>query len=346
MSTESKHAHRKDEHLAIATHLFDENQVNAFDQVRLLHQSLPEIAVADIHLETELFGKAIAAPIYINAMTGGSKKTGQINGQLAQIAAELQIPMAVGSESIVTKEPASSSTFEVVRKFNPNGVVFANMSADKDLQQIQAAIDLLAADALQIHLNVIQEAVMPEGERTFYWADNLSQYQDRLDLPIIVKEVGFGMNNATLHQLQQLGIQYIDVSGTGGTNFAKIENVRRPGHDMAYLAGLGNTTVESLLEARQVQGPTYFASGGIRNPYDIVKAWRLGAQMVGMSGTILHLLLHSGLTQTITTLKDWLVQLKLLLAIFGARDILALRQTPMVLTPDLISYCQQRQIQL
>ncbi|MFD1672212.1 type 2 isopentenyl-diphosphate Delta-isomerase [Agrilactobacillus yilanensis] len=346
MSNESSHAHRKDEHVALAQHFYQPEQTNDFDEIRLLHQSLPEMAVSDVHLETQLFGQTIAAPIYINAMTGGSERTKKINGQLAQIAAALRIPMAVGSESIALTEADSQASFSIVRQYNPDGLVFANMSADKTLDQLQTAIDLVQANALQIHLNPIQEAIMPEGQRQFYWLKNLKTYRENLDVPIIAKEVGFGMDQLTISKLVNAGIKYIDVSGKGGTNFAKIENARRPQHDLPYLDNMGLSTVESLLEANEFKKTHFFASGGVRQPLDIVKAWRLGAEMVGMSGTILNLLRQNPVEEVIRILQTWLDQLPLIMTLLGAKNLTELRESDLVLSPKLQSYIQQRELKI
>ena len=346
-SNESKHAHRKDEHVVLAQRFYQPQRQNDFDGVRLLHQSLPELAVDDIQLTTTLFGKKIAAPIYINAMTGGSKRTLAINGKLAQIAATLHIPMAVGSESITLKEPDSRASFKIVRENNPDGLIFANMSADKTVAEVQSAIDLVAADAIQIHLNPLQEIVMPEGDRHFYWLEQLKAYRTHLDLPIIAKEVGFGMSRLTISKLVNAGIDYIDLSGKGGTDFIKIENVRRPGHDLAYLDEMGLSTVESLLEANEFKKTHFFASGGIRQPLDIVKAWRLGAEMVGLSATILTMLQEKGLSETIKTLQTWLDQLALIMTVLGTKNLQALRQEDnLVFNAQIENYIQQRNLRL
>ncbi|MCD2255838.1 type 2 isopentenyl-diphosphate Delta-isomerase [Agrilactobacillus fermenti] len=345
MAHETKHAHRKDEHLALAEHFYNAVQRNDFDQLHLIFRNLPELGVQDVSLETTIFDQKIAAPIYINAMTGGSSRTGAINEKLAQIAADLRIPMAVGSESIILSEPESLETFSVVRKVNPTGVIFANIGAGKDLAAAKQVVAAVAANALQVHLNVLQEIVMPEGDRDFHWAEMIREYQ-HLDVPIIAKEVGFGMSEMTISQLEQLGIRYIDLGGAGGTNFVQIENARRQNHDMAYLAEQGLSTVKSLLESQPFQRDqhlTFFASGGVRQPLDIVKAWHLGAKYVGISRTILHLLLHHTVSETETILTAWLEQLRLLLVAFGVRTPAELPQVEHYFDQELYLFQQQRQ---
>ncbi|MFL2028933.1 type 2 isopentenyl-diphosphate Delta-isomerase [Loigolactobacillus zhaoyuanensis] len=348
MTKLSPHAHRKDEHVFLAEKFYAATQANDFDQVRFIHQSLPEIAVAEVDLTSQLAEQTVALPFYINAMTGGSPRTQQLNQQLATIARDLNIPMATGSQSVALKETELAASFAIVRQTNPNGVILANIGADVTLAQAEQVIDMLQANALQIHLNTPQEIVMPEGEQRFYWLDNLAQLVAKLPVPVIVKEVGFGMSHETLAQLMAAGVQYVDLGGRGGTNFVEIENARRPQHDLDYLTGWGQSTVESLLESRAyAQQLTIYASGGVRNPLDIVKALALGARSVGMAGTILHHLQTEGPAATSALLSTWRDQLKLIFALLGCRNVSELpRKAQLIFSPELLSYASQRQIKL
>lgn len=345
MTKLSAHAHRKDEHVFLAEKFYHSDR-NDFDQVRFVHQSLPEIALAEVDLTSQLAGQTIAAPFYINAMTGGSPRTQVLNQQLATLAAKLNIPLATGSQSVALKEPALAPSFEIVRQTDPTGVILANLGADATLAQAEQAIEMLQANALQLHLNTPQEIVMPEGEQRFYWLDNLATLIAKTTVPVIVKEVGFGMSRATLAQLVASGVQYVDLGGRGGTNFVEIENARRPQRELDYLAGWGQSTVESLLESRAYQQQlTIYASGGVRQPLDIIKALALGAQAVGVAGTILHHLQKDGMAATTNLLRGWIEQLRAICALLGCRTISELPQkTQLIFSPELLSYMQQRQI--
>jgi isopentenyl-diphosphate delta-isomerase len=345
MCAKSVQSHRKDEHLFLAEKFFTQASQAGFEQLRLIHQSLPELRLADVDLTTHFAGFTLPLPLYINAMTGGSAQAQKMNAGLAQVAAALHIPMATGSLSIALKEPDTATSFQVTRQQDHNGLLFANLGADVTVQQAQQAIDVLQADALQLHLNAPQELVMPEGDQSFRWLDNLKTLRQQLTVPIIVKEVGFGMSQETLAKLAGIGIETVDVSGRGGTNFIQIENERRHQHDYAYLADWGQSTVESLLESQAYQNRlTILASGGIRTPLDALKALRLGAKAVGMSGTILHALQHNDVDVVIAWLQDWCQQLRGLFALLGCQNLAALQQAPLVLDSKLISYCQQRHI--
>ncbi|KRK32776.1 type 2 isopentenyl-diphosphate Delta-isomerase [Loigolactobacillus bifermentans] len=345
MCAKSVQSHRKDEHLFLAEKFFTQQAKSDFEQVRFIHQSLPESRLADVDLTTHFAGFTLPLPLYINAMTGGSAQAQKLNAGLAQVAAALHIPMATGSLSIALKEPETVASFQVTRQHDQRGLLFANLGADVTVAQAQQAIDVLQADALQLHLNAPQELVMPEGDQSFRWLDNLQTLRQQITVPIIVKEVGFGMSQETLAKLTSIGIETVDVSGRGGTNFIQIENERRHQHDYSYLADWGQSTVESLLESQASQKHlTILASGGIRTPLDAVKALRLGAQAVGMSGTILHALQHHDVTAVIAWLQDWCQQLRGLFALLGCHDLTALRHAPIVLDAALLNYCQQRHI--
>lgn len=345
MCARSVQSHRKDEHLFLAEKFFTQTSQAGFEHLRLIHQSLPELRLADVDLTTQVAGFTLPVPLYINAMTGGSDQAQKMNASLAQIAAALHIPMATGSLSIALKEPDTATSFAVTRKQDAQGLLFANLGADVTVAQAQQAIDVLHADALQLHLNAPQELVMPEGDNNFHWLANLQTLRQQITVPIIVKEVGFGMSQETLAKLVAIGIDTVDVSGRGGTNFIQIENERRHQHDYSYLADWGQSTVESLLESQAYQKQlTILASGGIRTPLEALKALRLGAHAVGMSGTILHALQHNDVTTVIAWLQDWCQQLRGLFALLGCADLATLRHAPMVLDQTLMNYCQQRQL--
>lgn len=341
----SAHAHRKDEHVFLAEKNYPQTQNNDFDQIRFIHQSLPEIAVDEVDLTTNFAGQKIPLPFYINAMTGGSPRTQRLNQQLATLAKRFSLPMATGSQSVALKEPATAASFQIVRQTNPHGMILANLGADATVTQAQQAIAMLKADALQIHLNLPQEIVMPEGQRRFYWLANLAKLKTTLPVPVIVKEVGFGMSQETLQQLKNIGIEHVDLGGRGGTNFVTIENQRRRFKEFNYLKNWGQSTVESLLESRAMQADlNIYASGGVRQPLDIIKALALGAQAVGVSGTILHSLQKNGLDATSQLLQAWCQQLKLLMALLGCRQVKALTHCQLIFSPELMNYIHQRHI--
>ncbi len=197
----SQRSQRKEEHLALAKMFFNSNKDNDFNHVHLMRPALPESAISRDSISTEMFGHTISAPFFINAMTGGSDTSYTINQRLAKAAAAENIPMALGSASILEKEIDQIESFEVARQENPDGLIFANVNPTTDPKVAQKIVDALDANALQIHLNSVQEAVMPEGDRDFHWIDNLKEIRDTVDVPIIIKEVGMGIDPESLRTL-------------------------------------------------------------------------------------------------------------------------------------------------
>lgn len=336
---------RKDEHVSLARAFHQKPKENDFDAIRLVHSSLVTARPEEIDLSTEILGLQLSAPFYINAMTGGSEKTKQINHDLAIIARETNLMMATGSVSAALKDPDVADSYSVVREVNPNGLILGNMGAGRTSEDAKKIVDLLRADGMQIHLNVPQELVMPEGDRDFHeWPKNIQETVEQLPVPVIVKEVGFGMNRETIQQLQTLGVQAVDVSGRGGTSFSQIENARRKKRELDYLSDWGQSTVISLLEAQEIEDLTLLASGGIRDAYDIFKALCLGAKAVGLSATILDSLLSNGIDATIEMIEDWKVQLHRLYLMTDKTTTADLVKNPIILSSAPKEWCQARGI--
>lgn len=339
---------RKNEHVKHAMHQESLDIGSDFDMVTLLHHSLPGLNVDEVDLSTTMAGFDIPVPLYINAMTGGSEWTKSINSKLAAVAAATGIPMAVGSMHAAIKHPELAGSYRVVREVNPDGLLFANVGADVSLEGAQKAVEMIRADALQIHVNAPQELIMPEGDRDFKsWRSNIESIIQHVDVPVIVKEVGFGMSRTSLQTLQNLGVRHVDISGRGGTNFARIENARRKSRDMAYLGDWGLSTVRALLESQSFQSDmSVMASGGISTPLDAVKCLALGARAVGMSRMLLKLVEEEGIEETIGHVNDFHDQMKRIAVMINAETVEDVGKTPLVLGPELLSWMTQRQLVL
>lgn len=339
---------RKDDHVNLALNQQGELLVSDFDAIRFVHHSFAPITMSDIQLTTNWANNTHRLPFYINGMTGGSTYTKDFNRKLAEVARETGLAMASGSVSIAMKDASTADSFTIIREVNPQGFVMANLGAHHTLDNARKAVDLLQANALQIHLNVPQEVVMPEGDRDFRtWSDNIAQIVEQLHVPVIVKEVGFGMSRQTIQHLMDLGVQTIDVSGRGGTNFIRIENSRRDQLDFSLLNGWGQSTVESLLEASPfTKKTTILASGGIRHYLDIVKCLALGASAVGLSGKFLSTVHHEGVAATIDLVNQWQESIQHLMLMLGCPNIETLRNTDLILTGSLRDWANDRQIDL
>jgi isopentenyl-diphosphate delta-isomerase len=330
---------RKDDHLKFA--LAQTPQANDFDKVRFVPEALPSVNPAAVDVSVTLFGRRFEHPIYINAMTGGSKNGEAINRKLAMLAAACNLPMATGSLSAALKDPQWIPGFEAIRELHPAGFLLANVSLNLSVKNAKEAMAMIRADALQIHLNAAQEITMPEGDVDFEtWETRLRALIEGIDVPVIVKETGNGMSRSTMERLLNMGVDAIDVSGSGGTNFIRIENQRRK-HPMESFESHGFSTVESLLEAKGLPVPK-FASGGIRGAYDIVKALALGADLVGMSSYFLHLVEEYPFEEAVEAVKQLLADVRAILAILNCRNLSDLRKAPLFFDSSLLSFQAQR----
>ncbi len=351
---------RKDDHIKLACEQYKSHAESGFEGVRFIPNALPQLALSDVDTSVSVFGESEKwdVPLYINAMTGGSKNGENINASIARVAAKTGVAMACGSLSAALKNPHLAETFSVIRRFNPRGFVMANVSAGASVEQAIKAVEILQANALQIHLNAAQELVMSEGDRDFSaWLSNIEAIVRALDamkVPVVVKETGCGMSAGDVLRLQNVGVRAVDVGGRGGTNFVAIENARRGGaRGYEFLDSWGLTTVESLLDIAQCDKilsdscdscdsaaacdscdsaqMQVFASGGVRTPLDVVRALKLGASAVGVAGEFLHTLTCGGQDALVDQIEDWKAQIRVIMALLGCKNIADLRQNSRIL---------------
>jgi len=311
---------------------------NLLSDVYLPHNALPELNFNDIDTSLVFLGKKIDYPILINAMTGGSEFSEEINRDLSNIAKDFNIPMAVGSETIALEEKEAEKSFRVVRDtIGDEGIVIGNIGGLSSPEDAKIAIDILRADALQIHLNVAQELVMDEGDRDFKGVlKNIESIVNSVEVPVIVKEVGFGISYDVAKKLYDVGVRLIDVSGYGGTNFIEIENLRNPSMDFTELYSWGIPTAASIIQVRKLPDDlSIIASGGIRTSMDIIKSIVLGADIAGISGEILSYLVHGGLLNAKEYMDNTIYKLKVIMLLLGKKDLKELREVDYKLTGKL-----------
>lgn len=334
---------RKDDHVRLAAAQQEERSARTgFDDVSFVHHALAGTDAGRVDLSSDLLGARWSTPLYVNAMTGGSESTGRINRELAIAARETGVALASGSMSIALADPSVAPTFRVLRDENPEGFLFANLGVERSPDDARRAVDLIGADALQVHVNSVQETVMPEGRRSFSsWPTSLEALVAAVEVPVVVKEVGFGLSAKTLSLLADLGVAAADVSGRGGTDFVRVENARRAVHDYAYLEGWGQSAVECLLDS-PADSPVLFASGGVRSPLDVVRALALGARAVGVSGPFLKVVLDGGAEALATRLTDWTSHLTALSALLGAATTADLTRTDIVVAGAAADFCRAR----
>ncbi|MEH7546132.1 MULTISPECIES: type 2 isopentenyl-diphosphate Delta-isomerase [Bacillaceae] len=323
-----------------------QNRSAVFDDIQFIHQSLPNIHVSDVRLNDVIGELSLSSPIFINAMTGGGgEKTYQINKQLAIAAKHTGVAMAVGSQMSAIKDKRERYTYEIVRKENPNGIVIANLGSEATIENAKLAIDMIGANALQIHLNVIQELTMPEGDRDF--TDSLNRIEKisrGVDVPIIVKEVGFGMSRETVESLFSAGAAFVDVGGSGGTNFAEIENKRRE-QSLPFFNNWGIPTPISILEAASVSnGIPIIGSGGFSSSLDIAKGLAIGASAIGLAGFFLQILVEEGLDVLVEEIKNLHMELTMIMTALGAKSISDLKKAPIIISGKTYHWLTQRSI--
>ena len=260
------------------------------ERYRLRHRALPERDLADVSLETELLGARLGAPLVVSAMTGGAPESEAINARLARAACEHRLALVLGSGRALLEDPTRLATY---RSSDRPPLLLGNLGAPQVVrpdagERAARLVELLGADGLAIHLNPIQEAVQPEGERRFAGvADAIATVVTALaPLPVVVKEVGFGMDAADVALLRDAGVAAVDVAGAGGTNWALVEGRRETG--AARVAGAfadwGVPTADALVDAvATAPGLPIIASGGLRDGVEAAKALALGAAAVGLA---------------------------------------------------------------
>ena len=318
---------RKDEHIRYA--LEQKSSYNSFDEVELIHSSLPLYDLDEIDLSTEFAGRKWDFPFYINAMTGGSDKGREINQKLAQVAEACGILFVTGSYSAALKDPTDDSFS--VKSSHPNLLLGTNIGLDKPVELGLQTVEAMNPLLLQVHVNVMQELLMPEGERKFRsWQSHLADYSKRIPVPIILKEVGFGMDVKTIERASELGIQTVDLSGRGGTSFAYIENRRSGQRD--YLNQWGQSTMQALLNAQDWKDKVeLLVSGGVRNPLDMIKCLVFGAKAVGLSRTVLELVESYTVEEVIGIVQGWKEDLRLIMCALNCASIADLQNVDYIL---------------
>ncbi|MDO4886110.1 type 2 isopentenyl-diphosphate Delta-isomerase [Streptococcus sp.] len=318
---------RKDEHIKYA--LKYQSPYNSFDEMELIHHSLPDYDLSEIDLHTHFAGRDFDYPFYINAMTGGSEKAKAVNRKLAQVAQATGLVMVTGSYSAALKNPQDDSYPS--KKDYPDLLLATNLGIDKPYELGLQTVDEMQPIFLQVHVNLMQELLMPEGEREFRsWKKNLENYATKMPVPVVLKEVGFGMDLKTIQMAHAFGIKTFDISGRGGTSFAFIENQR--GGDRSYLNEWGQTTVQSLLNLQDVVDTVeILASGGVRHPLDMVKCFVLGAKGVGLSRTVLELVEKYPVEQVVDIVNSWKDDLRLIMCALNCKTIADLRNVDYLL---------------
>jgi isopentenyl-diphosphate delta-isomerase len=341
MSEEVKQ--RKAEHVTVALqHDVAVPQASSWQDIRLIHQALPEVDLDAVDTSVNFLGYTLRAPIVISSMTGGHPDVATINARLAQAAEEFGLAMGVGSQRAGIVAANLAETYGIAREKAPNAFLIANIGAPQliaqprhpafTLEEPRRAVEMISANALALHLNFAQEAVQPEGDRRAIGCRAaLRALTSELGLPVIAKETGAGICREQALILRDCGASAIDVGGAGGSSMAVMEQQRaiaRGDHRAANLGQVfqdwGIPTPIAVVEAG-VAGLPLIATGGVRTGLDAARALALGASLVGMAFPFLKAASES-YEAVQAFVQQFLLELKVAMQLSGAANVAQLRQ--------------------
>ncbi len=340
VQNDSTLSHRKADHIRINLEEdVHSGRTTGLERLVFLNEALPELDVPAVDTSQTLFGKRLSAPLLISSMTGGTQQAGQINQRLAEAAQQKKVALGLGSQRTALEHPEQQATFRI-RRYAPDILLFANLGAVQlnygyGIEHCQRAVDMAEADALFLHLNPLQEALQPEGDTNFSnLLAKIEQVCRALPLPVIAKEVGWGISAQTARRLADAGIAAIDVAGAGGTSWSQVEMYRMNKPSRARIAAAfrawGIPTAQAV---RQVHAALpnlpVFASGGLRDGIDIAKCIALGATLGGMAAPFLKAAVVST-EEVVTTIDEVAATLQICMFACGAASLDKLRQTPLM----------------
>lgn len=326
---------RKDQH--IENYLKTRTRgTTLLDCVYIEHNAISDVSLKQIDTSVEFMGQKIAMPLMVDAITGGGDSSASINEDLSSICESINIPMAVGSESIALTDESSRESFELVKQ-KEDLFRIGNLGFERNYEDFIFARDLIDAKAMQVHLNIAQELVMKEGDNDYHSSiDIIGELVEKFPYPIIVKETGSGISKEVAKKLIEKNVKYIDVAGKGGTNFIEIEDLRDFEMDYSDLYNWGIPTAKSIIDVRSASDDVFIiASGGIKTAMDVVKSIIIGADMAAMTGEVLNYLLRGGYQACEDFLKEVNHKIKIIMALLGVRNIEELKKVDYKLIGEL-----------
>ena len=318
---------RKQEHVEAARNKDVQYSFSTgFEDVRLVHSSLPEMDFKAIDCSSSLFGKKVSAPLIIVGMTGGYRDAERINLALAAAAEKEGLAMGLGSQRAMIEKPELASTYKV-RKNAPTIPLIGNIGGCQlekyGVKKVREALDIVEADALAIHLNPLQEACQPEGDHDFSGIlEQIAIFSRDLGLPVIVKETGAGISIEAAIALRSAGVAMADVSGAGGTSWSKVEYMRS-GEEPVF-ANWGNPTCISIAACSEIIET--IGSGGVRNGLDAAKCLALGASFAGAALPFLRA------REPSDEAAAWKHDLKIAMLLSGSKSLWHLRRARLVIS--------------
>jgi len=331
---------RKREHLELCldTKSVTNSSGTGLDRYHFVHNALPELDMDEIDLSATFLGKRLKAPILISSMTGGFDLARKVNRNLAAAAQQLGLAMGVGSQRVAIEEPSVAESFQV-RDVAPDILLLGNLGAVQlnygyTVQHCRRAVQMISADGLILHLNVLQEAVQPEGNRNFKGlTKKISEVCRELEFPVLAKEVGSGISTDVAIRLRDAGVKAIDIAGRGGTSWYAVEAKRATSRgkpaETTFL-DWGIPTEEALVTVRQaVPDLQLVASGGIRTGLDIAKCIALGADIAALGQPLLASALEST-AKVVEFLGGIIEEIRVAMLCVGAPNLAVLKKIPLV----------------
>jgi len=335
---------RKREHLQIVhdQKVNFREQTSGFEHFHFVHNALPEIDLEEVDTRTEFLGYKLAMPLMISSMSGGEEEGEKLNRDLATVANQQKIPLGLGSIRPALENRAALQSYLVARQNAPDIPLIANIGATQLVKGLnsQKLLDLLReiqVNALSIHLNPLQEALQPEGQPHFKGVSRAIEIlKDTLPLPIIVKEVGFGLSTDVIQRLVKIGVQWIDIAGAGGTSWSRIEHLRTKNKIRQEVAAQffewGIPTTTAIQNATKQKRLQVIASGGIDNGLKFAKAIALGAELAGAATPFLLIRKQEGLKGLSRMIQVYGETLRICMFCTGCRDLKEFRGNPTLIS--------------
>ena len=339
-------SNRKLEHLKICMDKnVQYNKSTGFEDIELIHKALPEINKETIDISTNVFGKKLDSPLFITAITGGHPDAKEINKNLAIVAEENSIGLVIGSQRAGIQHPELVETYSVTRDNAPNALLLGNIGAPQ-IDLAEDAVKMFDADILAVHLNPLQESIQPEGDvDNTGFLDYIKEITNTIKVPVMAKETGCGISGEDAKLLENVGISYIDIEGSGGTSWAAVETYRA---EDKYLGQLfwdwGIPTSISTVEVTNNVNIPVISSGGIRTGLGAAKAIALGADSVGMALPALKNA-YQGTEKLNQLIEKFNESLKIAMFLVGAKNIEELKNnTNLIIKGKTREWLEQRGI--
>lgn len=341
----SETSKRKKEHieLCLTDDVAFKSKTNGFDKYEFIHNAITEVDISRISFQTKFFSRKINLPFLISCMTGGTSEAEKINERLAFIAAELKIPIGVGSQRQAIENKDFHSSYKVIRKTAKSVPVLGNIGVaqlvqSKNLKDILALIDMLEADVFVVHINPLQELLQKNGEPNFVGLLNkLEKLLNKSRVPIIVKEVGSGISKDAAKSLLDIGVKGIDVAGAGGTSWAGVEIIRSKSAENDFWDwGLPTSfCLKEIYPLKEKYNFTLIGSGGINSADDLAKSFALGADLAASARIILQTLINQGEDAVIKIIVNWFEYLKKIMYLTGSQNLFELKKCKLIKKEEL-----------